>query len=71
MITLVYRLLHPQKSTFCEIHITQKHSGPNNWLKVSFTKQQLRHPVTVSKVISISHKRGPEHYLLLEECNPV
>jgi len=28
---------NPQKFTFCEIHITQTHSGPDNWLKASFT----------------------------------
>jgi hypothetical protein len=71
MIPLVYRLLHPKKFTFCEIHITQTHSEPDNWLKASLTMQLFGHPVTVSKVNPIFHNRGPGHYLLLEEWNPV
>jgi len=69
--TISLQIITPQKFTFCEIHITQTHSGPDNWLKASLTMQLFGHPVTVSKVIPISHNRGPDHYLLLEEWNPV
>jgi hypothetical protein len=61
----------PRNLLFVKFTITHTYSGTDNWLKASLTMQQLGHPVTVSKVIPISHNRGPEHYLLLKEWNPV